>query len=167
MTDTFTSGRFIGRTIIVTGAGSGIGRATALRLLREGARVIATDVIAERLDSLTEDADGELVDGELLTYCGDVSAEETANALVTACAGRIDGLANVAGVMDGFLPPAEMVDSVWERVMNVNVTAIMRSNVPALASAEQLAASITWLLSDDSLNVSGAVLANDGGWAAI
>jgi hypothetical protein len=39
--------------------------------------------------------------------------------------------------------------------------------VPPIATAEQLAAAITWLLSDDSLNVSGAILASDGGWAAI
>ncbi len=39
--------------------------------------------------------------------------------------------------------------------------------MPPIATPEQLAASITWLLSDDSSNVSGAVLADDGGWAAI
>jgi NAD(P)-dependent dehydrogenase (short-subunit alcohol dehydrogenase family) len=39
--------------------------------------------------------------------------------------------------------------------------------VPPVATAEELAAAITWLLSSDSNNVSGAVLASDGGWAAV
>lgn len=39
--------------------------------------------------------------------------------------------------------------------------------VPPIATAEQLAAAITWLLSDDSLNVTGTVLASDGGWSAL
>ena len=43
-------GRFTGKTVIVTGAGSGIGRATASRIAREGGRVIAVDVSQERLD---------------------------------------------------------------------------------------------------------------------
>jgi NAD(P)-dependent dehydrogenase (short-subunit alcohol dehydrogenase family) len=51
MTDT-TTGRFAGSTIIVTGAGSGIGRATATRIAQEGGRVIATDVVVARLDAL-------------------------------------------------------------------------------------------------------------------
>ena len=42
-----------------------------------------------------------------------------------------------------------------------------RTTVPAPAEAEQLAAAITWLLSDDSANVNGAVLMSDGGWSTV
>ncbi|WP_415857412.1 SDR family NAD(P)-dependent oxidoreductase, partial [Sinomonas sp. G460-2] len=47
-----TEARFAGKTVIVTGAGSGIGRATATRLAHEGARLVATDIIPDRLDEL-------------------------------------------------------------------------------------------------------------------
>ena len=47
-----TSGRFTGQTVIITGAASGIGRATASRVAREGGTVIAVDISAERLESL-------------------------------------------------------------------------------------------------------------------
>ncbi len=44
---------------------------------------------------------------------------------------------------------------------------VMAATVPPAATADELAAAITWLLSDDSSNVSGAVLHSDGGWAAV
>ena len=171
--------------------------------------------------------------------------------------GRITGLVNNAGIMDAFVPTAEIDDALWERVLRINVTApmklmravlpamveaghgrivnvaseasiragasgtpyatskhavvgltkstalfygpagvrvnavapgavatnieapfrselgaqrlgpIMQATVPAPATAEQLAASITWLLSEDSANVNGALLMSDGGWSTI
>jgi len=119
---TDTSTRFAGKTIIVTGAGSGIGWATATRLAREGARVIGTDVVEQRLTDLVTELDGLNV----TTVVGDVTREETIDAIVRAAGGKIDGLANVAGIMDGFLPPDEVDDATWERVMSVNVTGPMR-----------------------------------------
>jgi NAD(P)-dependent dehydrogenase (short-subunit alcohol dehydrogenase family) len=44
---------------------------------------------------------------------------------------------------------------------------IMQTTIPPVATAEQLAATITWLLSDDASNVNGAILPSDGGWSAI
>jgi NAD(P)-dependent dehydrogenase (short-subunit alcohol dehydrogenase family) len=68
----FTPGRFTGRTAIVTGAGSGIGRATALRLAREGARVVIADIAADRLEQLV----AELPDLDLVPVAGDIATEE-------------------------------------------------------------------------------------------
>ena len=44
---------------------------------------------------------------------------------------------------------------------------IMQTTIPPVASAEQLAATITWLLSDDASNVNGTILPSDGGWSAL
>ncbi|PZE75032.1 SDR family NAD(P)-dependent oxidoreductase [Curtobacterium sp. MCBD17_019] len=122
MTQTITPGRFDGRTVIVTGAGSGIGRATATRLVQEGARVVATDVVADRLDALR----GELAGHDVVTVVGDVAQAPTIDAVIAAADGSVHGLANVAGIMDAFLPPAEVDDATWDRVMGVNVTGPMR-----------------------------------------
>lgn len=116
------AGRFTGKTIIVTGAGSGIGRATAHRIAHEGGRVVATDVVPERLEALGEELSGL----DVAVVVGDVAHPDTIEALLSAAGDRIDGLANVAGIMDGFLPPSEVDDVTWDRVMAVNVTAPMR-----------------------------------------
>src|SRR4029453_7784179 len=91
--------RFAGRTAIVTGAGSGIGRTTALRLAREGTRVVIADIAADRLEQLAP----EFPDPNLVPVAGDVATEAGVQAVVAAAGGRVDALANVAGIMDAFL----------------------------------------------------------------
>ncbi|MFC4242662.1 SDR family NAD(P)-dependent oxidoreductase [Gryllotalpicola reticulitermitis] len=243
-------GRFEGRTVIVTGAASGIGRATASRIAREGGRVVAVDVSADRLAELAS----ALPEAGIVTVTGDITRQEDVDAIVAAAGERIDGLANVAGINDDFSPLHETSDAMWDRVIGVNLTgafklsravipvmlavgrgsivniaseAGLRGNasgnaytvskhgvigltrsaafmygpggirvnavapggvatgipfpphvseagrerltpfqaqIPTLATAEQLAASITFLLSDDGVNINGAVLPSDGGW---
>jgi NAD(P)-dependent dehydrogenase (short-subunit alcohol dehydrogenase family) len=146
----FTPGRFAGRTAIVTGAGSGIGRATDEGVAREGARVVAADIVADRLTQLTD----EFPDLDLQPVAGDVATDEGVAAVVAAAGGRVDALANVAGIMDAFLPPAEVDDAT-------------QTMIPPVATADQLAATITRLLSEDASNVNGAILPSDGDWSAI
>ena len=245
-----TDGRFLGKTVIVTGAGSGIGRATASRIAREGGRVIAVDIAAARLDSLAMDHP----QADVITVQADITKDEDILRIVEAAGDRVYALANVAGIMDDMTPLHEVADEVWNRVFAVNVDgmfrltravlpimmaagrgsivnvaseAALRGNsaglaytaskhavlgltrstafmyapqgirvnavapgpvatgieatfgselganrlgpfmqiIPPVAVASQLAASITFLLSEDGTNISGAVLPSDGAWS--
>jgi len=246
-----TPGRFTGQTVIVTGAGSGIGRATASRVAREGGRVIAVDVSQERLDEFVAAHAG----ADVVALTADITDDEGVARIVEAAGDRIDALANIAGIMDDMTPVGDVTDAVWNRVFSVNVTGtmkLMRAVIPAMlaqgsgsivntsseaslrgssagaaytaskhavvgltkssafmygpsgirvnavapgavitnieakfnsplgadrvragmavmtppVAADRLAASITFLLSDDGVNVNGQNLASDGGWSA-
>lgn len=249
--ETVTSGRFAGKTVVVTGAASGIGRATASRVAREGGRVVAVDLFADKLEALV----ASLPDADVVVVAGDITKQDDIDAIVAAAGDRIDALANIAGINDDFSPLHETSDAMWDRVIGINLTggfklsravipvmlgagrgsivnvaseAGLRGNasgnaytvskhgvvgltksaafmyaqqgirvnavapggvatgipfpanvsevgsarlrpfqaaIPTIATAEELAASITFLLSDDAVNVNGAILASDGGWS--
>jgi NAD(P)-dependent dehydrogenase (short-subunit alcohol dehydrogenase family) len=115
--------RFAGRVALVTGAASGIGRATALRLAAEGADVLAHDVAADGLATLADEAKG--LDGAVTTRAGDLSDPAECRAAVAACVaahGRLDVLANVAGIARAD-HLAEVDEPAYRRMMAVNVDA--------------------------------------------
>jgi NAD(P)-dependent dehydrogenase (short-subunit alcohol dehydrogenase family) len=121
-------GRHRGSTIVVTGAGSGVGRAVTLRLLGEAAVVVALDVNEEGLAE-TDALAGRLPPASLHLLVADVADSSSVHATMSqVCAShpRIDALVNVAGVMDGHLPVHEVDDRTWERVMSVNAGGTMR-----------------------------------------
>lgn len=117
-----TEGRFTGQTVIVTGAGSGIGRATASRVAREGGRVIALDISEQRLAEFKAEHDGL----DITVVTADVTREEDIARVIEAAGDTIHSLANVAGIMDNMTPLHEVTDDVWERVFSVNVTGLMK-----------------------------------------
>ena len=245
-------GRFDGKTVIVTGAGGGIGHATAARIVREGGRVIAVDIAEGKIKEMA----AELGDA-VVPVAADLTDLSAIDRIVAAAGGTVDALANVAGINDDFSPLHEVSDAMWQKIFAVNVdglvrltravlpgmleagrgsivnvtseaglrgsasgvaytaskhavvgitrsTAFMyaregirvnavapggvatgipmggatseygearlgpaRVNIPGIASAEDLAASITFLLSDDAVNINGAILPSDGGWSAV
>ncbi|MCR2828300.1 SDR family NAD(P)-dependent oxidoreductase, partial [Microbacterium sp. zg.Y909] len=130
-TERIDQGRFTGKTVIVTGAGSGIGRATASRVAREGGRVVAVDVSEERLAEFT----GEYPGADIVTVVADITDDAGIARIVEAAGDTIDALANVAGIMDDMTPIGEVTDAVWDRVMAINVTGTMkltRAVIPAM-----------------------------------
>ncbi len=95
--------RFDGKNVLLTGAASGIGRATAVRLLAEGATVFAVDRHEDGLAETGRLAGGtELLGGRFVAHAADLAREEavvSAAAAAVARLGRVDVLANVAGVL--------------------------------------------------------------------
>jgi 3-oxoacyl-[acyl-carrier protein] reductase len=116
------AGRLEGKAALVTGAGSGIGRATATMFAREGAKVAVVDV-----DAASAQASADLIaaaGGEAVAIPTDVAdgpaVQEMADDAVAEFGG-VDVLVNNAGILDDYLPAAETPDEVWERVMGVNL----------------------------------------------
>lgn len=111
-----------GRVFVVTGGGNGIGRQVVLELLRRGARVAAVDL---RPQGLEETARLAAAGDRLSTHPVDVSDRDRVATLpdeVIAAHGRVDGLLNVAGIIQPFVPFAELEQSDIDRVMAVNFT---------------------------------------------
>ena len=113
-----------GKAAIVTGGGAGIGKAVTMRLLREGARVLAVDRNAERLDELTK----QVGSGDIATLEADVSDEEGWESIVGFAKTRFGGadlLANNAGILGETAELENLSMSNWDSVMAINARGVV------------------------------------------
>lgn len=125
--------RLEGKIAVITGAGSGMGRAMANLFAAEGATIVAADWHADALDEVVAEvvAAGGAATGVQGNVADKVDCERIIDAAMTAY-GCVDVLCNNAGVMDLFQGVAELDDAVWERVMGINVDGPMHLSRKAL-----------------------------------
>ena len=127
------------KTVIVTGAASGIGRAAALKFAVAGAKVVVADLNADAAEETVKliDAEG----GTAIAVTGDLSDAAVIEQLVTRAItefGGIDVLVNNAGIMDSMTATADVTDAEWERVIRINLTApfqLSRAVLPHMLAA--------------------------------
>lgn len=129
--------RLEGSRIMVTGAASGIGQATALRLLSEGAAVVAADIAADGLDKTRAQA-GEAGTSDRLTTLelnvGDETSVIHGVRLATATLGGLDSLVNAAGILRA-AHTHQMSTALWNQIIGVNLTGtflVVREALPTL-----------------------------------
>ncbi len=114
--------RLEGKSAVITGADSGIGRSMARRFAQEGAGLVLGDVDRGRLDKVVAEVVEE--GGRAVGLVVDVCDPEAVEAMIQRAVeeyGRLDVLCNNAGVLDNLTPLADVSDELWDKVMGVNV----------------------------------------------
>ena len=116
------------KVAVVTGAGSGIGKAIATLYAREGARVVVSDINSDEAAEVVEEIT--FAGGTAISVLADITREEEVQNLIDTAVhkfGTLDILVNNAGIMDNFVPAGAVTDELWDKVFQINVTGAMRT----------------------------------------
>lgn len=133
------SGRMTGKVAVVTGASSGIGRATALRLAQEGAKVAVAARRLDRLEGLV--AEIRAAGGEAIAVATDVSDRGSVRALVAATVdafGRVDVGVNNAASIGPLGPVATLEYDDWRALMAINVDGVFHCMQAQIAEMQKV-----------------------------
>lgn len=159
-----------GKAALVTGAGGGLGQATAVALAKAGADVCIVDVKADGLSETA--AQVEALGRKALAHVADLSVaencEESVDATVSAF-GRLDALCNVAGILK-LANSHEMALDDWNLVMAVNLTApflLSKAAIPHLLKSHGAIVNVTSLAAHIGEAYAAAYCASKGGLAQL
>jgi NAD(P)-dependent dehydrogenase (short-subunit alcohol dehydrogenase family) len=143
-------GELDGKVAVITGAGSGMGRASARIFVREGARVVVGDVTGAEKDTAAE------LGSAAVSFSCDVSKEDEVAAMIDAAVtefGRLDAMLNVAGVgAGGPLVDLDMAD--YDRVLDVDLRGVLHGTKHAIRAMKDGGGSIVNWSSLAGLNAS-------------
>ncbi|RBW48586.1 SDR family NAD(P)-dependent oxidoreductase [Marinobacter sp. F3R11] len=130
---------FSGKTALVTGAGSGIGEAVALRLAKQGAAVVVSDINTEAAEKVVQAI--KEAGGKAAAFTADTSDHEQVKAAVDfACSefGALNLAFNNAGILGATVPTGELSIEDWHRVISINLNGVfygLRYQIPAMLKA--------------------------------
>jgi NAD(P)-dependent dehydrogenase (short-subunit alcohol dehydrogenase family) len=130
------SGGFEGKVVFVTGAASGIGRASALAFAREGASVVVSDISEQNVRDTARRIED--LGGRALAVACDVTRTEDVKAALDQTIeafGRLDAAFNNAGVENEVKPMADVTEEEWDRIVAVNLRGVflcMKHEVPLM-----------------------------------
>jgi NAD(P)-dependent dehydrogenase (short-subunit alcohol dehydrogenase family) len=130
------NGTYMGKVAFVTGAGSGIGRATALAFAHEGASVVVADV-SEQANQQTARMIEELGGRALAVRCDVTRTDDVRGALEKTIEtfGRLDVAFNNAGIEYKIQPAAEVTEAEWDRIMDIDLRGVflcMKYEIPLM-----------------------------------
>jgi NAD(P)-dependent dehydrogenase (short-subunit alcohol dehydrogenase family) len=114
--------RLNGKTAIVTGASSGMGREIAYYFAKEGANVLAVARRAERLNELVEQTSS--FEGKVVSYSADITNKDKVEGMIDEAIklfGKLDILVNNAGIMDDMSGVGDISDEMYDKVFDINV----------------------------------------------
>lgn len=131
--------RLKGKTAIVTGASSGMGRDIAYYFAKEGANVLAVARRTERLEQLVEDSKN--FDGKIIAFAADVTEKNKVEGMIDEAIkefGKLDILVNNAGIMDDMSGIGDVSDEMFDNVFDINVKSVMFSMRKAVKYFEEV-----------------------------